>query len=654
MSRKNLFGWLVIFSLVLSGCQSATPTLAPTPGLLQATPTSLAPIPTAIQPTLTLAPTVPAKRTLVICEGQEPASLYIYSSATRGMWNILEAVYDGPFDSWGYAAQPVILEKLPSLADGDAALQAVAVTAGDAVVDASGNLVTLAAGTKVNPSGCTGDACGTAWDGKKALKLDQLKLTFKLKAGINWSDGLPLTAADSVYSFQLASAPETPVSKGAVDRTVSYKAIDGQTVEWLGLPGFFPAHFETQFWTPLPQHAWSSMKPADLLTADAANRTPLGWGPYVISDWKAGDHISLVKNPAYFRAAEGLPKFDALVFRFLNEQSTNNEAALEDGECDLIDQSVFPDDQLKTLVERSLAGKIKLLVGQGPEWEHLDFGIRPASYDNGFSIDKDRPDFFSDGRVRQAFAACINRQGIVDSLLFGRSSVPGGYSAPGDPLFQASLKAIPYDKAAGQKLLEEAGWKSAASGPRQFAGSASIPKGTPFSITYLANDEPTRLQVAQLIQQNLADCGVEVKIQTQALGALFASGPDGPLFGRKFDLTQFAWQAGSQPACFLFLTGQIPTADNNWLGANITGYSSAKFDTACQKAVQARPTQADYATLRQAAESQFAQDLPVLPLYFRLEFAAARPDFCGLAAVDTTARSALWNIEAFDTGGRCN
>jgi peptide/nickel transport system substrate-binding protein len=646
MSRKMLFGWLVILSLVLSGCDSATPTLAPTAGLPQATFTSQV----TSQPTLTLAPTLPPKRTLVICEGQEPASLYIYSSATRGMWNILEAVYDGPFDTRGYAAQPVILEKLPSLAGGDAVLEPVAVSAGDEVVDASGTLVSLAAGTKVNPSGCSGDACGAAWDGKKALKLDQLKVTFKLLGDIKWSDGQPLTASDSVYSYQLAAAPETPVSKGMVDRTVSYQAIDEQTVEWVGLPGYFPTHVESLFWTPLPHHAWNSIKPADLLKADEANRKPLGWGPYMISEWKAGDHISLVKNPAYFRAAEGLPKFDALVFRFLNEQSTDNEAALEDGECDLIDQSIFPDDQLKTLVDRSLAGKIKLVVGQGPEWEHLDFGIRPSSYDNGFSLDKDRPDFFSDLRVRQAFAACINRQGMVDTLLFGRSSVPGGYTAPTAPSYQSGLKFIPYDKAAGQKLLEDAGWQSVGSGPRQFVGSTSVPKGTPFSITYYANDEPLRMQVAQMIQQNLADCGVEVKIQTYALGTLFAGGPDGPIFGRKFDLTQFAWQVGSQPACFLFQTGQIPTANNNWLGANITGYSNPKFDAACQKATQARPTQSDYATLNQAAETLFAQELPVLPLYFRLEFAATRPDFCGFPAVDTTARSALWKIEAFDYG----
>ncbi len=294
MSRKSPFFWLVILSLLLSACQSATPSVVPTQGGQQPTPTSVQDTPEA---TLTLAPTASPKRTLVVCEGVEPSSLYIYGSSSRGMLSILEAIYDGPFDTRGYSAQPVILEKLPSLSGGDAALQPVDVKAGDLVVDAGGNLATLAAGVKVSPSGCSGDACGAAWDGKKALKLDQMTVTYKLKAGIQWSDGQPLTAADSVYSYTLAASADTPVSKNVIDRTVSYKALDTQNVQWVGLPGYVPDQLDSLFFVPLPQHVLSKFKPADLLTATESARQPIGWGPYVIDEWKAGDHISLHKNP---------------------------------------------------------------------------------------------------------------------------------------------------------------------------------------------------------------------------------------------------------------------------------------------------------------------------------------------------------------------
>ena len=85
MSRKNSFFWLVILSVLLSACQAGTQTAVPTPAAQQPTLTSQA----VIVPTLTAAPTANPKRTLTICEGQEPSSLYIYGSSTRGMWSIL-------------------------------------------------------------------------------------------------------------------------------------------------------------------------------------------------------------------------------------------------------------------------------------------------------------------------------------------------------------------------------------------------------------------------------------------------------------------------------------------------------------------------------------------------------------------------------------
>lgn len=652
MIRKTLLYWLLLASLILTSCQSYTPTSVTTQS---ARPTPTGEIQASAQPTLPVAPTTPPKKTLVVCVGQEPQSLYVYGNSARGIWSILEAIYDGPFDTRNFSAQPVILEDLPSLSQGDAVLTPVDVKAGDNVVDANGNLVALAAGTPVTSSGCTGDACGGAWDGKKALQLDQLKVTFKLKPGIQWSDGQPLTAGDSVYSFNLASAPETPVSKNVIDRTVSYKALDNLTVEWLGVPGYVPSQYDTLFWLPLPQHAWGKMKPADLLAAPESTQKPLGWGPYIVDDWKAGDHISLHKNPLYFRAAEGLPKFDNLVFRFLGDQSSSNLAALESGECDVVDATVALDDQLEKLVIDSNAGKIQLFTGQGPEWEHLDFGIKPAAYDDGFNAAKDRPDFFSDIKVRQAFAYCIDRQSLAKTLFFDRTSVPGGYLSPTNPLFQDGLKPLPYDPAAGAKLLDEAGWMSstsAPSSPRSAAGSAAVPAGTLLEVNYTVTDSPLDLQIAQTIQKDLSGCGIQVKISTVNLGQLYSPGPDGPLFGRQFDLTQFAWQSGSQSPCFLYESSQIPDTQNNWLGANITGFSSQEYDAACQKALQSRPDQADYVQVNQAAESLFARDLPVIPLYYRLKIVAARPDFCGLQ-MDVTDRSALWGLESFDYGAGC-
>ncbi len=652
-SRKNLargFGCLILFiSLALAACQAKPPAAAPaqapsatrTPGL-PATPSAVPVTPT------------PASRTLVVCLGQEPTSLYVYGSAARDMWNVLEAIYDGPIDTRNFIPSPVILEKLPNLADGSAAIQPVIVQAGDEMVDASGNLSSLASGVKYLPSGCTGADCAVPWDGKTAVQMDQLSATFKLKPGITWSDGQPLTAADSVYSYTLAADPATPTSKKIVDRTSSYSAVDDLTVRWTGLPGYLPEQYDDNFFLPLPKHAWGSTSPADLLTSDQSTRRPLGWGPYVIDEWVAGDHITLSKNPSYFRSSEGLPKFDKLVYRFVGEPADSSLSSILAGECDLVDNTALQSADYQSIFDLRTAKKIQLFTGQGPEWEHLDFGIRPAAYDNNSTPTTGRPDFFGDVRVRQAFAYCIDRQKIVSDLLYNLVSVPGSYLPPDHPLNLADLKPLPHDVNAGKQLLDQAGWTQQGSDPiRHAQGVTGETDGAPLAVTYLTTQAPLRVAIANIIQSSLAECGVQVDVKSLTTDVLYAAGPDGPLFGRSFDLAEYAWDSSAQPPCFLYESDQIPTADNDWLTGNVTGYSNKDYDAACQKATQARPDQPDqYTQGQQDAERILAQDLPTLPLFFQLKLTAARTDLCGFET-DVTARSALWGIENLDYGPAC-
>ena len=640
--------WLLLLLLVvlLTACQPN----AQEPATVVPSATGLPAVPTS---TVTPAP----PKALVVCLRQEPATLYVYGGSSQSMWSVLEAVYDGPFDTRQHGVQPVILEAMPDFANGGASFVPQDVSAGDLVVDVDGNLVALEQGTRVLPAGCSAQDCIMAWDGSTPLQMERLALTFRLLPGLTWSDGAPLTSADSVFSFDLSNDPATPVSREVIARTAAYTALDELTVKWTGLPGYFPQSYQTMFWQPLPEHAWSGMTAAELLASEASTQKPLGWGPYVIDEWVRGDHIQLSKNPAYFRASEGLPAFDILVYRFLGEYTDSNITALLTEECDVIDQASMVDDDLDVVLRLQQNNELQSWIAPSAEWEHLDFGIVPASYDDGYNaFVGDRPDFFGDLRTRQAFTMCMDRQGIVSRWLWNQSSVPVGYVAASHPLTISDQTPLAFDPGAGAQLLDQVGWKDFdgdPATPRVAAGVTGVPDGTPLSVNYATTKAYMRQEVAKYLAASMAECGIQVNVQYYDPAELYAPGPDGMVFGRQFDLAQFAWGSGSQPPCLFYESDQTPSPVNNWLGINVTGYRSAVFDAACQAARYSRIDNTDsYVENHQAAQRIFAEDLPIVPLYYRTAVTLARPDLCGLN-MDITARSALWNLESFGYGELC-
>ncbi len=643
-TRLKRFSFLIIiFVFLLSACQ---PQAEPTPDLQPEFETPAVVVPTT-------EPTPEPPKSLVVCIGEEPQTLYAYGGNSKGMWSILEAIYDGPIDTVNFMPEPVILEKIPDDISGDALIETITVSAGERIVDANGSVAVLLPGANYLPAGCFDKSCTVEWDGQSEVMMDQQTLRYQLKPGLLWSDGEPLTANDSQYSFQIASDPASPVNTYYVDRTASYSALNELQTEWKGLPGFTTPHLGDLFWIPMPQHAWGEMSAGDLLTAEESTQKPLGWGPYQVDNWVSGSHIELSRNTHYFRADEGLPKFEKLVFRFLGPNADSNLKALEINECDFIDATVELNQQLTDVVERSNIGELDAYFGQGPEWEHLDFGIVPASYDDGYQIDSDRPNWFGDVRMRTAIAYCTDRNSIANRYFVNRSSVPISFYPPSHPAYNPALISIPYDVEMGTMLLDQIGWRDEDNNPltpRISQGVANVPDGTPLVLDYTTSQSELRQLVSSEIASSLITCGIEVVVQNVYPTELFAQGPEGVLFGRKFDLAQFTWQAGRTNPCFLYSSVQIPNAENLWVGANITGYADPQYDLACQRAQNAAM---DDAESQAEIQRLFSEALPVLPLYYQLKIAASRTDFCGFEALDVSSRSILFKIEGFGYGEFC-
>jgi peptide/nickel transport system substrate-binding protein len=314
------------------------------------------------------------------------------------------------------------------------------------------------------------------------------------------------------------------------------------------------------------------------------------------------------------------------------------------------------------LVELNSQGLVKGLFTTANTWEHLDFNIQPAqSIINtgafaGWDLNGNGQGPFGDVRLRQAFALCMDRQQLVDSIFLGQSVVPDTYLPPNHPLFDSLAAHWPYDPSAAAALLDEIGWLDTdndPSTPRIASGVTGVPDGTPLVMNIETTTAEIRRQVFDILSQNLASCGIQVNFQTYETLEYFKAAADGRVYGRLFDLAEFAWTTESIPPCDLFLSSRIPTEANNWTGQNNTGFNDPAYDAACNQQMQSLPGQVAYMQGVMEAQRIFADQLPVVPLFLRVKQAAARPDMCGYS-LDPGNTTDFWNIEAFDYGEGCN
>jgi peptide/nickel transport system substrate-binding protein len=170
-----------------------------------------------------------------------------------------------------------------------------------------------------------------------------------------------------------------------------------------------------------------------------------------------------------------------------------------------------------------------------------------------------------------------------------------------------------------------------------------------------------RQQLTQIFKENMLECGIDVELYYLPASEWFADGPDGPLFGRRFDLGEFAWLTGVEPSCGLYLSDAITGPEDElipghydptktfggWGNASDTGWINEEFDLACKKATGSLPGTADYEDGHKEAQRIFSQEVPVIPLFLRLKVAAARPEVVNFG-VDPTQNSELYNIYEFD------
>jgi ABC-type transport system substrate-binding protein len=282
---------------------------------------------------------------------------------------------------------------------------------------------------------------------------DGLTITWKLKEGLLWSDGEPITANDVVFTWQSIVDPaNVAVQTSGYTEIESVTALDELTVE-IKFKSLYPP-WPTLF-TQGPNNSGAIM-PAHILEGQTGlennpeiHQPTVASGPFMISEWIAGDHMSLVPNPNFYK---GAPKLEQINIKFV----PNPEAAtagLQTGDIDWFPN--YSEAEIATI--GALEPAVHLVVVPGADFEHYFFNMATTEGVNGVGqSDYDGFCAWKDVRVRKAIILGIDRFTIVETLLGGETTVPA-HQWP-NSFWDSGIEPYPYDPDQAMALLDEAGF----------------------------------------------------------------------------------------------------------------------------------------------------------------------------------------------------
>lgn len=426
-------------------------------------------------------------------------------------------------------------------------------------------------------------ALATSW-----TNTDPLTWQVKLREGVKFHDGNPLTADDVIFSLTRAkNIPNSPAPfSGNVAAIDSMKALDNLTIE-----------FKTKKPTPdfIEQIGFVYIvekKVAENASIEDFNsgKAAIGTGAYKFKSWTPGDNLVLTKNDDFWGKKQD---FDNVTVKFISNDASR-VAALRSGAVDLID--AVPPGDVKTI-----EGVSGLKVFSIPSARLIYLALDSARDKSPFVTDKDGKPLDKNPlkgvKVRQALSELINRQLIIDRILDGSAEAAGQLVPNGVAGNDPSMKVPAFDAADAKKLLSEAGYKDG------------------FGITiHTSNDRfPGDAEVAQALGQMFARGGLKVNGVVAQPYNVYTKGASAGEF------SAFIFSLGnSTPTSATGLRNLLMTVnkDAGTGSFNRAKYSNPAFDEAMVAATAEFDAKKRVEMLQAATKTVFA-DVPVIPLYWQ-------------------------------------
>ena len=361
---------------------------------------------------------------------------------------------------------------------------------------------------------------------------DNKTLIFHLRKGVKWHDGEPFSAKDVKFTYEFMKSKRviTPY-KSDFKYVSSIDVIDPYTIKIHYKQAYFKA---LSIWMMgiLPAHLWRYEKSP---MKSKLNKLPIGTGPYRLTKAiKINKSIKLKRYKEYY---EHTPFIKEQIYHYIGDPSTEFMML----KAHKLDIGGLTPLQITRQVGEEFKRYYKIYEQASHSYTYLGFNLRESK--------------FKDLRVRRAIALAINKQEIIDLLFFGHGKPCYGPFMPKSWVYPKDFKPEVYNPKLAKKLLKEAGYNS--KHPLKFT-----------LITNTANE--TRINTAEIIQQQLLKVGIKMKIRTMEWQAFLNT----VVFPRHFEAVLLGWSLSLVPDAYM-----IWHSDSDKKGGfNFVGYHNKRVD----------------------------------------------------------------------------
>jgi peptide/nickel transport system substrate-binding protein len=466
------------------------------------------------------------------------------------------------------------------------------------------------------------------------LAADGRSVIWKVKQGVTWHDGKPLTADDVAFTWEYSSNPATATVSNGSYKDVAVEKIDQYSV-------LVKFQKPTPFWADtfvgwagciIPQHLFGDYIGAKSRDAPT-NLKPVGTGPYLFKDFKPGDLITGEINPNYHEPNR--PYFDAIELKGGGDAVSAARAVLQTGEYHFA-WNLQVEDEILTRLEKGGRGRVVVTHGGGIEHMQLNNTDPWTEVDGERSSLKTKHPLLSDPAVRQALSMLIDKKSIQDHI-YGRIGIATANYINNPERFRSKTTRFEFDVDKANAVLDKAGWVRGADGIR-------AKDGKKLKFVYQTSINQPRQKTQAIVKQAAQKAGIEMELKSVTASVFFSSDVANPDTYTKFyaDLQEYSnGMNAPDPEVFLrqFCSWEASTKENKWQGRNITRWQNQEYDDT-HKAAQVELDPVKRAAMLIKLNELAVNNVVIIPI-------VARPQTVGMSN-QLVAEMSGWDNNTWD------